>query len=494
MRSIHRLMLVGILGAATASSAHADDCLDQFCISTNGGFEQHQLASGLPEGWQLRPNSSSAVALASGSARSGAYGLLLEKGDGVPPVAIEQTLSARISGNSILRIDAWLRSETGVMQAGGLYVNFKVPGEETPKLLSTFKVPLPAAGAWEQRSLTVRLPAGAFDVRFGAAVVGTARVSIDDVSAVLFDPSSQTYQDRNQQSAYLAAAIDQARRTAMHSARLDWPLLEKQAAFLARNAVTPEDVHPALEFVAASLEDGHSRLIPRSAVRAAAANPAPELPTVKNLDGFGYIVLPSLPTMDRDIGERYVASAWQQIADVKPSRGWILDLRGNGGGNAHPMLMATAPFLGDAELAQSLIRGNRTPYRLVENGLQDLRTRYPYPGDHLQDRVVVLVGKNTLSSGEMVAIAFKGRTNTCIAGEKTGGLATVVRPYVLSDGSTFAITEGMMADRIGRTYPDGVEPDHRLEPGGKEIEQAVALCVARNRPDSVWDNAGKPPP
>lgn len=493
MRFIQRLMLVCILAAATASWAHADDCLDPFCISTNGGFEQQRLAGGLPEGWQLRPNSSGGVALASGSARSGAYGLLLEKGDGVPPVAIEQPLAARISGNSILRIDAWLRSETGVMQTGGLYVNFKVPGEDKPRLLSTFKVPLPAAGAWERRSLTVRLPAGAFDVRLGAAVVGTARVSIDDVSAVLFDPSSQTYQDRNQQSAYLAAAIDQARRTAMHSARLDWPLLEKQAGFLARNAVTPEDVHPALEFVAASLEDGHSRLIPRSAVRAAAANPAPELPTVNDLDGFGYIALPSLPAADREMGERYVASAWRQMADVKPSRGWILDLRANGGGNSHPMLMAMAPFLGNAELAQFIIGGTRTPYRLAEHGLQELRTRYPYPGDHLQDRVVVLVGRGTLSSGELVAIAFKGRTNTCIAGDKTGGLATVVRAYELSDGSTFAITAGMMADRMGRTYPDGVEPDHRLAPGDKEIERAIALCVARNGPDSVLDQAGKPP-
>lgn len=138
------------------------------------------------------------------------------------------------------------------------------------------------------------------------------------------------------------------------------------------------------------------------------------------------------------------------------------------------MLMATAPFLGDAELAAYLIRGDRTPYRLAQDWLHELRTKYPYPGDHLQDRVVVLVGKNTRSSGEMVAIAFRGRTNTCIAGEKTAGLATVVRQNVLSDGSSFNITVGMMADRMGRTYPNGVEPDHRLQPG-KEIEQAVTL-------------------
>lgn len=32
---------------------------------------------------------------------------------------------------------------------------------------------------------------------------------------------------------------------------------------------------------------------------------------------------------------------------------------------------------------------------------------------------------------------------------------------------------------MGCTYPYGVEPHHRLEPGGKEIEQAVALCGAQ---------------
>jgi C-terminal processing protease CtpA/Prc len=139
------------------------------------------------------------------------------------------------------------------------------------------------------------------------------------------------------------------------------------------------------------------------------------------------------------------------------------------------MLMATAPFLGDGELAGYLIRGERTPYRLSQDWLKDLRSRHPYPGDRLQDRVVVLTGKGTLSSGEMVAIAFRGRTNACIAGEKTGGLATVVYRNMLPDGSFFNITRGMMTARIGRTYPEGVEPDRRLEPGDKGIEQAIGL-------------------
>jgi hypothetical protein len=46
---------------------------------------------------------------------------------------------------------------------------------------------------------------------------------------------------------------------------------------------------------------------------------------------------------------------------------------------------------------------------------------------------------------------------------------------MLPDGSFFNITRGMMTDRIGRTYPEGVEPDRRLEPGDKGIEQAIGL-------------------
>ena len=76
--------------------------------------------------------------------------------------------------------------------------------------------------------------------------------------------------------------------------------------------------------------------------------------------------------------------------------------------------------------------------------------------------VAVLIDRETGSSGEGVAIAFRERVDTRFFGEPTFGAATSTFPYKLSDGAEIYLVTGVMVDRKGNEYMDGIAPDEEV--------------------------------
>lgn len=80
------------------------------------------------------------------------------------------------------------------------------------------------------------------------------------------------------------------------------------------------------------------------------------------------IVLPGLVTGDDPTAaERYITAGWALLDEQ--ACGWIVDLRGNGGGNLFPMLVAIAPLLGPGPTVGYRRRDGTTDvYRLNTHG------------------------------------------------------------------------------------------------------------------------------
>jgi C-terminal processing protease CtpA/Prc len=72
---------------------------------------------------------------------------------------------------------------------------------------------------------------------------------------------------------------------------------------------------------------------------------------------------------------------------------------------------------------------------------------------------VVLTGRRTVSAGETVALAFKGRAQTLLMGEPTAGLTTANATYPLSDGSMLVLTFCQEADGSGHVCDGSIVPD-----------------------------------
>src|SRR6202042_710416 len=62
-------------------------------------------------------------------------------------------------------------------------------------------------------------------------------------------------------------------------------------------------------------------------------------------------------------------------------------------------------------------------------------------------RVVILISPETKSSGEAVAISFKGRKNTRFIGEPTGGYTTSNYSFQFTDECGFFLSASIEADR-----------------------------------------------
>jgi carboxyl-terminal processing protease len=89
----------------------------------------------------------------------------------------------------------------------------------------------------------------------------------------------------------------------------------------------------------------------------------------------------------------------------------------------------------------------------------------------------VITGPRTVSSGEAVTVAFRGRPRTRSFGQPTGGLSTSNSGFQLPDGATLLLTTAVFADRNGQRYGAAIEPDEAVS-AVDGADPALAAAVA----------------
>jgi carboxyl-terminal processing protease len=336
-------------------------------------------------------------------------------------------------------------------------------------------------------------------------------------------------------AAFLDNAIDIMRQHDLHGQGVDWTELRTEAFKRAGGAFNPIDTYPAIYWALVQLGDAgsHLRLPPglypdqiallQQAEKEALTN-APGGPRVDNsiptaftsrrlpeghvitVQGrnFGYVVLPRCSAKDNDGLLLYAADVRRILTDIAAQnpKGWIVDLRGNTGGNMWPMLTGIGPILGDGPAGSFVAAdgnvtwfyqdgktGTRNPagVETVSLNLDEepaLRTPSPAP-------VAVLVDSSTASSAEAITIAFHGRPDTRFFGTHTAGKSTAVQPFKLDDGAELYLTTAIDADRSGKSYPDGFTPDQVVSVSGSSMPQENNDAVIQAA--QTWLAAGTAP-
>jgi len=305
-------------------------------------------------------------------------------------------------------------------------------------------------------------------------------------------------------AAFLDNAIDIMRQHDLHAQGVDFAALRTEAFKRAGGAFNPIDTYPAIYWALVQLGDSgsHLRLPPglypdqialmEQAEKEAQAN-APAATRTETVpptgfssrrlpeghivavqgDNIGYVVLPRCSAKDNDGLLLYAADVRRILTDLSSQnpKGWIIDLRGNTGGNMWPMLTGIGPILGDGAVGSFVAAdGNVTWfYQDGKTGTRDPAgletvslTLDEAPALNAMSPtspVAILVDSSTASSAEAITIAFHGRPNTRFFGSKTAGKSTAVQPYKLDDGAELYLTTAIDADRAGKAYPDGFTPD-----------------------------------
>ncbi len=185
-------------------------------------------------------------------------------------------------------------------------------------------------------------------------------------------------------------------------------------------------------------------------------------------ENIGYIqVFHFSGSSNSDAAIDFAQKIHDQISNSDDSNiiGWIVDLRGNGGGNMWPMLAGIGPILGEGIVGYFVdLDSRQTSWRYMNgssfvNGNPITQLENPYELIIPNPKVAVLLDKEVGSSGEAIAISFIGRENTKSFGTATCGQSTANTGYKLSDNSTLYLAVAYMADRNLNLYGDQIFPD-----------------------------------
>lgn len=284
-------------------------------------------------------------------------------------------------------------------------------------------------------------------------------------------------------AAYLDEIIMVMEANSINRMMINWRSFRDQVMDAAAGAQSVEDAHPGIQKALQLLGDNHSFYISAQNDYLYAGVISCPILTYDPPDVPESIAYVKVGTFGGSSTEAQLFSTAIQQAieaeDQKNPIGWIVDLRGNRGGNMWPMLAGIGPVLGNGIVGHFVDPlGVAGPWSYHNGearfGTSPLHTvPAPYSLQVAAPRVAVLTDGSIASSGEAIVIAFKGRPDTRSFGSETCGLSTANSVFYMSDGAQLNLAVSVMADRTRYTYGGPVFPDEVVADPQLVIERAV---------------------
>jgi hypothetical protein len=283
---------------------------------------------------------------------------------------------------------------------------------------------------------------------------------------------------------YLDAALEVIGSRALFASRIDWALVKSEARSRARDARVPSETYEAIRFALESLGDGHSFLLDADSAGRWRTDEelVGSMPLLEVRDFVSVLTIPPLVSGNEGVCRSYATHLHELIDSGSSARAWIVDLRGNSGGNMWPMLCGLGPLLGEGLLGRFRLASNTMidwvyrEGRALLDGREIVRVERPV-ATIPETPVAVLIASRTGSSGEAIAVAFRGSQTATFFGEPSAGYSTCNEDIELSDGARMFLCTGVFVDRQGVEYPNGLVPDVPCE-AATTVEVALEFVIS----------------
>ncbi|MFI8943937.1 S41 family peptidase [Streptomyces syringium] len=291
---------------------------------------------------------------------------------------------------------------------------------------------------------------------------------------------------------YLVQVLDLLQHNALNRERVDWERLRREAFARTAEATSAAETHGVIREAIEALGDPHTFFLsPEDATEAwseSATRGAP-VPTGHLIDGlFGYLAIPEASGAE-EADQRYVQAGVTVVRDLDAHAptGWVVDLRGNTGGNMFPMITVLAPLLGEGHLGSFVDADGEICARwTLREGVVHVDDEGlglpPHPRQLSKPTplIAILTDARTMSAAEATLISFLGLPNVRTFGAPTAGLATGNEAIDLSDGAVLVLTAVREADRTGRLYGnEPIAPHQPVPPGEDALAAATDWLAAR---------------
>ena len=283
--------------------------------------------------------------------------------------------------------------------------------------------------------------------------------------------------------AYLNELIAVMEAHSVNRLKIDWNSFRTGVMSAAGGAQSVASTFPAIQLALTLLGDSHSFYQPLMGLRIAGTRRAcigqgAGMPTLPGT--VGYVKVGAFSGSEAE-ATAFANAIQRAIAstDRDGLAGWIVDVRGNTGGNMWPMIAGVGPVLGEGRAGYFIDPvgvESFWEYRdgaSWENGALAQRVSAPYRLRRDSPKVAVLIDGGTASSGEAVLIAFQRRPDTRSFGVATCGLSTSNEQYLMSDGASLFLTNAVMADRTKFQYGGPIVPDEELRDPRETEQRAV---------------------
>lgn len=274
----------------------------------------------------------------------------------------------------------------------------------------------------------------------------------------------------NKQETYINDAIDIMEDNFIRTDSIDWNKLRISSIKKIGDKKSNKELYPIIKSALISLGDSHSLFITPELESKyfSTNNELPKIEFEKINNKISYIKIPTFLVGSDSLSKIFALKILEKIKilDRFVTNYWIIDLTENMGGNMWPMYLGLSPilktdisgyFLNSKKEYSEWYYRNKAVFNSKEKILE-INDSYEIKSSN--PKIAVLISKKTASSGEAIAIMFKGFPNTKFFGEKTAGLTTNPSGDKLSDGAMIAVTSAVFVDRAKRIYGKKIEPDY----------------------------------
>ena len=434
----------------------------------NPGFEQlSNVNATLPSGWGFAPVPGFTVSLDSMVKHTGKYALKMVGNPIQANSFMNFTQNLSINYNTLKRIKltAYVKTEElkgnvalwcQIWDGNKKKIGFENSGPQGVSITGT--------NDWQKIALNLIVGKDAKTLFFGAYTMGTGTVYFDDIAVEEFEGGNE--QPTPEVLKFNREFIDIVKKHSIYADSIDWKALDPDLKSLSMGLKTVVDAQVVNNYVLQALRkagDNHSFIQNKVAAKNYAnSNTSQAKPESKLLDGgIGYISVPAYGSTNKEVGEAFAAGIQSMIKKLDSAndiKGWVVDLRGNGGGNMYPMISGLGPMLDVGELGYFVKGKTSMPWKNTRNGMR-VNVKDPYVLKNSKNKIAVLIGRGTGSSGEMTAITFIGQANTRLFGEPSSGYITANQTFPLSDGSNLLLASTYVADRNKKKYLQRIFPD-----------------------------------
>jgi len=436
----------------------------------NPGFEQAMdTARSLPQIWHIKKIAGYNFSLDDKEKHSGNNSLKIQNNSNpVDFSPFSQYVSVNTNHPKKIIISAWIKSDN-TKNTPGLWCQVRDRTDKTIGFNSLQVSNVIDTGTynWKKYSITLLIDTNAKGLVAGGFLMGEGTLWFDDMeitdAPTNIPPSKDVINLVNEFTNII-------KHNSIYRDSLKWAKMQPYIGVLEQGVENTNDVRPVLDYIITQLRavgDNHSFYQSKTmADNYAKGDINPERPSAKMLsNGIGYISVPAFGSINDTACINFATKIQELIRRLDSAnnvKGWVVDLRQDGGGNMYPMIAGLGPLIGNHPLGYFVNPTNpkfNSDWTYHDGRCGVVKVKKPYKVKLPKAKVAVLVGPHTASSGEMTAISFIANSNVKLFGQPTAGYTTANQGFRLSNGAFLYLATSYTADKLFKVYKGKITPD-----------------------------------